>query len=193
MGKAYANRLSQSDRPEGDFYPTPRSLVWAVYPVLYEEFDRSSIILEPCSGDGAVSDELHRAGYQVHTNDLFRGGFDYLEHNCSYRYIVTNPPFSMWDEFAEKAKSECEKVLLIGRLNYFGTASRLQSGMWENLKAVYCFNRYVDYRTEPRLDGLFNVGAMATGWFLWEANYTGDPALRFLDINPYAKLGNKKN
>ena len=28
MGKAYANRKDKESRPEGDFYSTPKSLVW---------------------------------------------------------------------------------------------------------------------------------------------------------------------
>ena len=81
---------------------------------------------------------------------------------------------------------------MIGRLNYFGTCSRYQSGIWKNLKAIYCFNRYVDYRTPSRTDGLFCVGGMATAWFLWDKNYVGDPIIKILDVQRYAKLGNYK-
>ena len=32
--------------------------------------------------------------------------------------------------------------------------------MWGCLKSVYCFDRYVDYRTSGREDGMFYVGAL---------------------------------
>jgi hypothetical protein len=82
--------------------------------------------------------------------------------------------------------------MFIGRLNYLSTNSRYKSNLWNNLKSIYIFNRYVDYQTEFRDDGLFNVGAMATGWFLWDMNYNGKPNIEFIDVQEYAKLGNYK-
>jgi hypothetical protein len=192
VGKAYANKKPKEDRPEGDFYETPRSLVWVAEDKIRSEFPMSERILEPCYGSGAISHELKTFGYSVTESDLFRGGVDYLEHSFSERYVITNPPFSIWDDFIHKAKRESVKVLAIGRLNYLGTNSRLNSGIWDNLKSIYCFNRYIDYRTKPRTDGLFNVGAMATAWFLWDSDFTGSPTLHFLDVQKYAKLGNCK-
>lgn len=193
MGKAYANKKKEKDRPLGDFYATPKSLIWIMEDVIKSEFPTSEPILEPCSGNGAISDELKKIGYKVIENDLFRDGVDYLETDySSSNYVITNPPFSLWDEFVVKAKSESSKVLMIGRLNYFGTNSRFSSGIWDNLKSVYCFNRYIDYRTPERDDGMFNVGAMATAWFLWDVDYTGQPQIHFVDVQKYATLGNFK-
>ena len=193
MGKSYANKRPKNERPLGDFYATPKSLVWVAASDILSEFSTDDPILEPCSGDGAISEELKRLGFQVTENDLYREGKDYLQLSHNYRYIITNPPFSLWDHFVDKATKECDKVMLIGRLNYFGTASRLRAGMWKNMKYVYCFNRYVDYRTPPRNDGKFHVGAMATAWFLWDKSYEGEPTLKFLDVQDYASLGNYKD
>lgn len=192
MGKAYASKKPKEDRPEGDFYETPKSLVWVAEEVIRAEFPISARILEPCYGNGAISDELKKFGYEVVENDLYHGGVDYLNVVFNEEFVITNPPFSMWDEFVEKAKRECSKVMVIGRLNYLGTDSRLKSGIWNNLKSIHCFNRYIDYRTRSRNDGLFNVGAMATAWFIWDKSHTGDPTLHFLDVQSYAKLGNYK-
>ena len=189
MGKAYANRKSIEERPEGDFYETPKSLVWVATDLIRAEFDTAIPILEPCSGNGSISNELKKLGFQVIENDLFKGGKDYVDTEFNQKYVITNPPFSLWDEFATKAKSECDKVMFIGRLNYFGTASRLKNGMWENLKSIHCFNRYVDYRTPSREDGFFNVGAMATAWFVWDMSFNGSPTIHFLDVQAFAKLG----
>lgn len=196
-GKAYANRKRKEDRPEGDFYSTPKSLVWVASEVIAENFP-SAYILEPAEGDRAISEVLEQWKFQVIGNDLYNGrskyNYDYLLKDFSRvaEYIITNPPFSLWDEFVAKAKTHCKKFMFIGRLNYFGTASRLKSGLWNNLKMIYPFNRYVDYRTPYREDGLFHVGAMATGWFLWDMEYTGKPMVEVLDVQEYAKLGTFK-
>jgi hypothetical protein len=188
LGKAYANRKRLADRPPGDLYPTPRSLIWVAKDIIHAEFDQGKTVLEPCSGQGAISSELRQLGYQVVENDLFFGGVDYLTHSFDCPYIITNPPFSKWNPFVKKAKQEAEKVMMIGRLNYFGTTSRLTDGIWDGLKSVYCFDRYVDYRTPERSDGLFKCGAMATAWFLWEDGFVGDPSLHFLSVQKYTKL-----
>lgn len=191
-GKAYAHKNTKEKRPIGDFYETPRSLIWVVEKLIYKEFSLDFTILEPCCGRGAISEEIKKMGYKVKENDLFYGGVDYLNNAFHEKYIITNPPFSLWDDFVKKAKVECDKFMFIGRFNYFGTASRMKNGIWKNLKSVHCYNRYVDYRTPYRKDGNFHVGALCTGWFLWDKNYTSSPTLHFLDVQPYAKGGNIK-
>lgn len=190
-GKAYAHRKSFEDRPKGDFYATPRSLFWEVSDVVEREFDNRYPVLEPASGTNILVEELEKLQFPVHDNDLYFGGIDYTASLLldSYKQVITNPPFSQWDAFVQKAKSHAEKIMMIGRLNYFGTNSRLQSGIWDHLKSVHIFNRYVDYQTPPRTDGLFHVGAMATGWFLWDMNYDGNPTIHFVDVQKYAQLG----
>lgn len=192
-GKAYANRKKEKDRPLGDFYSTPKSLIWEASHIIEGFFSKESPVLEPCFGEGAISQEIEKLGFDyVITNDLYKGGVDYLSKSFDHKQVITNPPFSMWDEFVEKAKQEAQKVIMIGRLNYFGTSARSRNGIWDHLKEVHCFNRYVDFRTPYREDGLFHVGAMATAWFVWDMDYTGSPKIEILDVQPYAKLGTYK-
>lgn len=178
-------------RPPGDFYTTPKSLIWVAEDIIKSEFPINEPILEPCFGDGAISDELEKYGYTVHKNDISCGK-DYLASIFNEKYIITNPPFSLWNEFLIKAKKQCEKIMFIGRTNYFGTADRLKNGIWKNLKSVHHFNRYIDYRTPSRQDGQFHVAAMATAWFLFDMNFETNATLHFLDVQKYAKLGSLK-
>jgi len=191
-GKAYANKRVKEDRPNGDFYSTPMSLIWVAKDIIEKEFDKNIDVLEPCSGDGAIVKPLIEMGYNVIENDLYRGGVDYLNNRFKQKQVITNPPFSLWDNFLTKSKDHADKILYIGRLNYLGTHSRNINGIWDNLKAVYCFDRYVDYQTPYREDGKFCVGAMATAWFLWDMNYQKEPIIKILDVQKYAKLGNYK-
>jgi hypothetical protein len=189
MGKAYAHRTGNSI---GDLYSTPKSLVLVAKDIITTEFPLAETILEPCYGEGSISEELERLGYTTAVNDLYRGGIDYLEPQAltSHKYVITNPPFSLWDKFTLKAKTHAHKIMLIGRLNYLGTNTRYKNGLWTNLKAIYPFNRYVDYQTPYRTDGLFHVGAMTTAWFLWDVEYESPPIIQILNTQQYAKLGN---
>jgi hypothetical protein len=191
MGKAFEDRKKKEDRPEGDFYSTPKSLIWVAKDIIKREFT-SLKVLEPCHGKGAISEELTKMGFNVVTNDLYYSAMvnvDYLKVCILNDYIITNPPFSLWDDFVNKAKFPCKKFMFIGRMNYLGTQSRLKNGIWNNLKAIYPFSRYIDYRTPYRQDGLFHVGSQATGWFLWDMEYEGLPTIEVLDVSNYATLG----
>lgn len=192
MGKAYANKKKKEDRPVGDYYSTPQSLIWVAKDIIQEEF-QDNPILEPCSGNNAIYNAL--PDYYITTNDLYNEkaqySYDYTKQDIfnEFKYIITNPPFSIWDDFVNKAKTHCKKFMFLGRLNYFGTQSRLEKNLWKNLKVIFPFSRYVDYQTPYREDGHFHVGAMATGWFLFDMNYEGKPTIEVLDVQKYATLG----
>ena len=193
MGKAYANRKKETERPEGDFYATPRSLMWVAEDLFKSNFWLCAPILDPCCGKGVMKQELEKFGFRVDENDISReGGVDYLDGEWNQRQVVMNPPFSQWDAFVEKAKSHASRIMVVGRLNYLSTQSRYESGIWTHLKSVNPFTRYVDYQTPERDDGCFCVGAMATGWFVWDMGYEGQPTISMLDVQKWATLGNFK-
>lgn len=185
-GKAYAHRHGVNERPEGDFYVTPRSLMWVAKSCFEAYLDKEMVVLDPCCGNHVMADALRPMGYEVRENDLFQGGVDYLANEWKQTQVVMNPPFSQWDEFVRKAKKHADVVFAIGRLNYLSTQSRFESDIWEGLKYVLPFTRYVDYRTPLRDDGRFQCGAMATGWFIWCRNFYGCPQLKMLDVQNYA-------
>lgn len=191
-GKAYANRKKAEDRPEGDFYATPRSLMWVAKDLFEREFSKKAKILDPCCGNGVMGQELSKFGFKVSENDLYHDGVDYLSQFWYEPQVVMNPPFSQWDAFVDKAKGHASRIFVIGRLNYLSTQSRYESGIWTHLKSVHPFTRYVDYQTPERDDGCFCVGAMATGWFVWDMEYVGLPTVSMLDVQQWATLGNFK-
>jgi len=182
-----ANKLDE--RSVNDFYPTPKSLIWLLKEEIYKEFDISKPILEPCCGERSISSALESIGYTVVDNDLYKGGVDYLTNDFDISYVITNPPFRLWDNFVFKAKSHADKVMMIGRTSYLGTHSRNISNIWTNLKTIYVFDRQIDYRTLYRDDGMFYVGGQVTAWFLWDKDYNQDPVIKTVDVQEYATLG----
>lgn len=182
----------------GDFYLTPKSLVWEL---LYTgEISKRANILEPSSGQThqPIVETIKEYSRGVHIDDFDlyaqdeRKQDDFLQMipKKAYDIIITNPPFSMWDAFVFKAKAlRPEKIIMLGRTNCLGAHSRNISGLWKELKTVYVFDRMIDYRTPYRKDGLFHVGAMVTGWFIWEKGWQGPPNLSIMNVQKYAKLG----
>ena len=182
MGKAYANRKPVSERPESDFYPTPGFLTekllesheFTDYIDILKSFYkdiRRPCILEPSCGDGAITKVLakHLDFCDIISHDIRTDGVDFLTYTPERKIdlVITNPPFSLFDEFVKKAKEIAPVVIFIGKVNFFGAYNRHRDGVWNSLKDVMIFNRQVDYRTESRDDGKFYCGNLVTGWFIW--------------------------
>lgn len=201
-GKSYACRDKKENnlRP-GDFYPTSRACVWCADDWFKSLIPENAIITEPCCGNGQITNALKQIGYERFVeNDLFNNRTDILHNDVlmtdldtwSSDYVVTNFPFSKWDDCVKAflAKKKLKVLITIGRLNYLGTHSRYELGLWKNLKEVKVFDRYLDYRTPEREDGHFNIGAMCTGWFLFTKEEVEHPIISFCDVQKYATLGN---
>ena len=174
MGKNYANRKPIEKRPEADFYPTPKSLIWKL--ATTGELDNIKTVLEPACGNYAISNEMSKLGFKVDSKDL-KYGNDFLKDNYrqnSYDLLITNPPFSLWSEFVDRGKYIAPKMIMLGKLNFLGTYQRNKDGIWHHLKKVYVFNRMVNYESPFRQDGKFQCGVLVTGWFIWDQTWNYD-------------------
>jgi hypothetical protein len=184
-GRDYVRRTS--NRP-GDLYDSPMCTLWTLL-----EKESFNNCLEPASGNGSLL-KAAPSGMFTHSFDLLKDGTNFLD--CKEIWngdIITNPPFSIWDLMVTHAKQIATgRICMIGKTNFFGCVGRYNSDIWNNLEWVYIFNRYIDYQTPYREDGLCHVGNMCTGWFIWDKRYTGNPKIRLLDVSKYAVLGNYK-
>lgn len=190
MGKAYTNRKKEKDRPESDFYETPYSLTWKL--IELNEFDKNNTILEPSCGNYAISSQLIKNNFIVEATDL-KYGNNFFNLDKKYKYIITNPPFSQFDNFVLKAKDISEKFAFIGKVNFFGAYNRTINNIWKNLKSIYIFNRQIDYRGEINEKGHFYVGNLVTGWFVWDKNWDKNYfETKIIDVQQFAKLGQLK-
>lgn len=186
-GKAYANRKPLNERPEADFYSTPYSLTWELLKL--GEFDYQPIY-EPASGSGAIASQLRKANFIVSEDDIRTTQKDFLECNQHFPYIISNPPFSLFDEFVLKAKECSDKFAFIMKTNFLGAQSRIEKGIWKNMSKLYVFSRQVDYRTPLREDGALCVGNLITGWGIWDKNWNKDYfETKVIDIQKYCILG----
>jgi len=100
-----ASNHCEHERADKDYYATePAATDWLTR---IEHFDGP--ILEPSCGEGHISRQLIRAGYEVVSRDLADRGYgdvaDFLapENTRWEGDIVTNPPYAFAQEFVEKA------------------------------------------------------------------------------------------
>ena len=187
-GKNFINRKPKNKRKPSDFYETPYCLTREL--INTGVLEGCKTILDPCCGLHAISSQLEQAGFEVTAKDLIFGD-DFLQSEPShYDAIVMNPPFSRWDDFIFEAKKHTEKIIALGKLDFFGAQSRYTNHIWKGLKDVYIFTRKVDYQFPIDSSGNAGVGMLVTGWFVFEAGYFEAPRLHLMDINKYCTLGN---
>lgn len=186
VGKAYANKKTSEERNKNDYYPTPKVLVVELEKLnLIKKTDN---VLEPCCGEAKqISGYFNSLGYNFEEKDLIYGN-DFLKDDYftkHYDFVVTNPPFSLWDKFVEKSKRIADNVIMIGRTNYFGAYNRYRNGLWNHLKTVYIFDRQIAYDRFDEDEMKFKCGCLVTAWFHWDMNYGGKPSIEIMDIQKY--------
>jgi hypothetical protein len=190
-GKSYAARKPVAERPESDNYSTPLSLIWELDKLNILNKDKT--VYEPAAGAGQMVKTLKKLGYNVEWDDLHRTKKDFLECTLQYPQICMNPPFSQFDAFVTVAKKVAPLVVSIAKVNFWGAYKRNEAGIWDGLRDVFVFNRQVDYRSSYNKDGLFNVGNLVTGIFVWDRSWRKKWwRTQMLNINQYAKLGQFK-
>lgn len=193
MGKAYANRKSESERPLNDFYPTPSCMVKALMESGIFVDSRYSDIYDPCCGKYAIGNVLREYDYNNLVEKDLMYGQDFLaDHTDNYHdVVIMNPPFKSFNKFVEKAKRISDKVYCIGKLNFFGAHDRNVNGLWEHLEWVLPFDRQIAF-DKPEIDGKVECGMMITGWFVWNKDYNGYPKIKVLDMQKYIKKAPRK-
>lgn len=166
-----------------DFYETPKYAVDKLLEV--EKFEGT--ILEPCSGNGAISKVLEAAGYEVISSDLRQegiygnGGMDIFSmEGIQANNLVTNPPYGrkILTFIKHLLTLTDKKTCLLLRLAFLEAQSRYPFFKEEDtLKNVYVFSK----RVIMLKDGEPMTGSkMSFAWFVWDKEYRGRPSIDWL-------------
>ena len=93
---------SAFDRNQSDFYPTPPEATQALLDFLH--IPPSMRIWEPACGEGHMVEVMERNGLEVIGTDI-QLGTDFLTAELpeGIDWIITNPPFSLAEDFIKNA------------------------------------------------------------------------------------------
>lgn len=112
-----------------DFYPTPPEVTIALLD--YFKFKPNCRILEPACGDGAMSKVLESYNQRVTSSDLRISGYgssgvDFLKSYDGERFnaVITNPPFSVAEEFIKKSLTLAPFVAMVLKSQYWHAKRR---------------------------------------------------------------------
>lgn len=164
-------------RKKSDFYETPYSLTW----LLLEHEQIIGDVLEPACGNEAISRWLECEAYDKER--------DFFKETRKFGTVITNPPYSLAQEFILKAKEIAKhKIVFLLPLSYLHGKQRYET-IWTDtdfpLAKVYVFTRYPLLGEPLREDGKHNTGMMVYAWYIWDKHYKGEPTIKWLDNNNY--------
>lgn len=118
---------AQGDRRDKDFYPTPPECTIALLNFLegkklLRKFDP---IWECACGSNAMVDVMRERGYSVIGTDV-TSGHDYLTTDIQdgYEWIITNPPFSLAQQFIERSVIKRKPFAMLLKSQYWHSAKR---------------------------------------------------------------------
>ena len=180
-----ANRASKF-RPADDHYNTPR--------IASVPFVRAAaipdLVWEPACGEGALSAVLEEHGHQVISTTLTDRGYgevlqDFLlTDTLRAPAIVTNPPFSLVDDFVEHGLSlGAEYLAIFTRTKFLEGAARYGrihsqrrfSVMYQFIERIKFFAGDTAVADQPG----WNTEAFA--WFVWIKGWRREPVVRWLN------------
>ena len=185
-GTSLSGTSTTRDRVENDYYATPPESTLKLLEV--EEFKGN--VLEPCCGEGHISEVLKEKGFEVSSNDLVNRGYgedhkDFLREGFrTYDNIITNPPYKHAREFIVKSlEITTGKVAMFCKIQLLEGVARYDMFQNTPLKTVYVFTkRQNPWRNGSPVDenGKKWASTMCFAWFVWEHGYEGKPTIEWL-------------
>lgn len=176
---------------KAEFYPTP---AWVTYALMQAE-DFAGDIWECACGDGAMAEIIKKFNPQILSTDLYDhgygdGGIDFLTADKMATNIITNPPFSLAEDFIKVALTKAKsKVAFLLRLAFLEGRRRHQEifSSYPPSRVYILSERATMY--QYGVEGK-EGGKTAYAWFVWDIKDLGrkiPPQLRWIGA------GSKKN
>ena len=183
-----ASNHSDYIRADYDFYATPPEAI----DFLIKDGGAcvASNVLEPCAGNGHISEKLKEYGINVISKDIIQREYplnsveDFLKCNEKFNGdIITNPPYKFAKEFIEKSLEiipDGNKVFMFLKLQFLEGKARRKLFDTHQLEKVYVFTS----RMKCGANGNFDIGgssAVAYAWFEFTKGYNKYPTIKWIN------------
>jgi len=183
-----ASNHTEKDRELNDFYATEPKAIDVLCGI--EKFEGQ--IWECACGEGHMSKQLQKHGYDVISSDLIDRGFgvgniDFLK--CDELFdgnIITNPPYKFAKEFIEKALDiipDGKKVAMFLKIQFLESKARKEMFKKHPPKTVYVSSSRLLCAKNAMFDDMRAGGgsAVAYAWYVFEKGYKGDSVLKWVN------------
>ena len=192
-GTNLAGTSTTRERVKDDYYATPYDSTRA----LLDNVKFYGNFLEPCVGGGHIADVIkeYYPNEPVYCVDLVDRGYsntlvvdfltyDFLEQK--FDNIITNPPYSLAQEFLEKSMNilnDNGKIAMFLKIQFLEGSKRKELFKKYPPKYIYVFSkRQNPWRNGSSVDenGKPWSSTMCFAWFIWEKDFNGEPIVRWL-------------
>lgn len=181
-----ARNYAKTDRHKEDFYATEPKATKLLCDV--EQFNNR--ILEPCCGQGHMSEVLKSNGYSVTSYDLVDRGYGDTKDFFSLDHwdgdIITNPPYKNVLSYVKHAidiVDDGAKVAMLLKVLFLEGKERGKYMLENPPKYIYVFSGRIKCAINGDFDAINNGGALAFAWFVWEKGFKGEPKVRWLNYD----------
>lgn len=190
-GTNLAGTSTTRERIDNDYYATPYESTEA----LLQHVSFEGNFLEPCVGGGHIVNIIKKKyDGEVFCYDLVDRGYpntivaNFLTCNFNRKFdnIITNPPYSLAQEFLEKGMeiiNDKGKIAMFLKIQFLEGAKRRKMFKKYPPKYIYVFSkRQNPWRNGSQVDekGKPWSSTMCFAWFIWEKGYTGEPIVRWI-------------
>lgn len=148
----------KSERNAFDTYETPEWAVKCLFDLV--PIKKGWSYMEPCRASGRFYNELPIGSAWAE----IREGVDYL-HTPYKRVdcIITNPPYSLAQEFVEKAHNDADVIIMLLRLGFLESMRREEFWKKYPLDNLITLSKRPSFTEDGKTDG------SGYGFFVWDA------------------------
>ena len=176
-------------REKHDFYATdPYSVDLFLKRIKKDNLVLPKTINEPACGQGHISEELKKHGYNVISSDLYdhgygKSGIDFLKSNEKADCFITNPPYRFALEFVKKSVENLKP----GGISIMYLKIQFLEGKARNLFFKKYPPKYVYVNSSRQICARngdfknFNSRLLCYAWYVWYKGFLGEPIIRFID------------
>lgn len=195
-GTKLAGSNSSLGRVDNDYYATDPKAVKKLFNNLAINKEINSF-LEPCVGGGNIADEVISIRKPSTTKfiDIVDRGYpntevaDYLTYSSDEKFdlIMTNPPYSLGQEFVNKSMSMLSKggyLIMFLKIQFLEGMKRKPMFNKYPPKYIYVFRKRMGtWRNGEEFDddGKHRSTTMCHAWFVWQDGFSGEPIVRWID------------
>lgn len=178
-----ASNHSKTEREKNDFYATePKATE-----LLLENESFNKNVLEPACGLGHISEVLKNHGYNVSSSDLIERGYggtkDFFELDKFNGDIITNPPYTIGNEFVQHALDVVDdgaKVAMFLKLQFLEGKARKKFFLKNPPRTIYVSSSRLKCAKNGEFEKV-KSSAVAYAWYVWEKGYKEKPQIEWIN------------